>query len=465
MMDSACGGTLRRAPAANHPRRASATAVQTLAVVLAALAVAACSRPQTPNSPSGSAKVGYVRMDELVHRHPLYDQLARYDRSIEAFDLTSTAPQVAKTDPNLIKREQQLQKELRDAADRTQKLLTQKQQQYQEQEAAAIAAAMRGAGQTGPSAAQIAGAVNTTAQQQRSGVSSQAQRDLEAYRTTLQKQDRAQVDAAQKALGQRADRTYRAKVDELQARESALTLSLANADAAQRLALRTKLSSLALDDAAREEAQKELAALDRKEADALAAQRNRDQQQLSALQAQLRLQVQRDLNAEVAAIQRRTMGSLSQRQQSLSRQVSTMGGPVLQTTVVNGRPQQQVNPNLPPALRSRIEALHSDYQKRFADDAKTTIADFQKTRADLSRRYAELHGIEMSSLQGAQSQIASLRKKRDDLYDQITAQIDREVRLIAQQRGISVVLTNVLAPASGVDLTPDALKDIESLHE
>jgi len=47
----------------------------------------------------------------------------------------------------------------------------------------------------------------------------------------------------------------------------------------------------------------------------------------------------------------------------------------------------------------------------------------------------------------------------------MVAQIDREVRLIAQQRGIAVVLTNVVAPAGGVDLTPDALKDIESLHE
>ena len=63
------------------------------------------------------------------------------------------------------------------------------------------------------------------------------------------------------------------------------------------------------------------------------------------------------------------------------------------------------------------------------------------------------------------SEIATLRKKREDLYNQITGQIDREVRLIAQQRGISVVLTDVVAPANGVDLTPDALKDIESLHE
>ena len=175
--------------------------------------------------------------------------------------------------------------------------------------------------------------------------------------------------------------------------------------------------------------------------------------------------MQLELNSQVAAIQKRSIGSLSQRQQSLAKQVSTIRGPVVQTTKINGKVQQQINPNLPPALRTRIEQLHNDYQKRFQNDAKTTIADFEKTRQDLSRRYAELHGVDTAAQQGANAQVVSLRKKRDDLYDQMVAQIDREVKLIAQQRGISIVLTNVVAPAGGVDLTPDALKDIESLHE
>lgn len=451
-------------------RRALAAGVPALAFIMCApaLMLTGCGHG-TSGQPaavvSGSGAVGYVRMDELVQKHPLFDQLARYDRSIDAFNLTAVAPQVAKTDPHLAERERELQKELHDAADRTQKLLGEKQQQYQQQEAAAIAAAMRGAGQSGPSAAQIAGSVDATARQQQSGVATQARRDLDSYRKTLQKQDQAQMVAAQKALSDRADRTYRAKADELQSKESALTLKLASEDAPQRLALRTKLSSLALDDAAREDAQKQLTALDRKEADALAALRNRDQQTLTTLQAQLHDQVQGELNAQVATIQKRSLGSLTQRQASLVKQVSTAGAPVVRTNVVNGRVQQQINPNLPPQLRARIEQLHNDYQKRFQDDAKTTIADFQKTRDDLSRRYAELHGVDAASQQGAQNQIASLRKKRDDLYDQMVAQIDREVKLIAAQRGISVVLTNVVAPVGGVDLTPDALKDIESLHE
>jgi len=241
-------------------------------------------------------------------------------------------------------------------------------------------------------------------------------------------------------------------------------LSLANEDASQRLALHTKLSSLALDDAAREDAQNQLKALDRKESDALAAQRNRDQQTLANLQAQLHTQVQQELNAEVSSIEKRSSGSLAARQQIVQRQSASVGGTVIATSA-GGRPQPQANPNLSPQLRAKIQQLHDVYQKRFEDDAKTTIASFEATRADLSRRYAELHGVNDASVGGAQAQIVQLRKKRDDLYDQIVAQIEREVRVLAQQRGISVVLSDVVAPVGGVDLTPDALKDIESLHE
>lgn len=440
-----------------------------LLVAAVALAVlVACGRPGTTNAPSAvssaGGSVGYVDMDQLVQKHPLYDQLARYDRSIEAFDLSAAAPRAVSADPRLREEERQLEKQLRDAADRTQKLLNAKQQQYQQQEAQSITAALQGVG-NGPTAGQIAGRLNATARQQQGGAGIQASRDLDSYRAMVQKQDQAQILAVQKGLADRADRTFRARSEELQSKESALSLQLANQDAAERLALRTKLSSLALDDAAREDAQKQLAALDRKEADTIAAQRNRDQQTLVTLEAQLKAQVESDLRKQVDEIHRRSMALLAERQGSLAKQISSFGGPVVQTTMVNGKPHQVVNPNLPPQLRSRIQKLHDDYQKRFQDDAKTTIAEFNKTREDLSRRYALLHGVDLNAQNGANAQIAALRKKRSDLYEQITEQIDREVRLIAQQRGVSVVLTDVVAPAGGVDLTPDALKDIESLHE
>jgi hypothetical protein len=46
----------------------------------------------------------------------------------------------------------------------------------------------------------------------------------------------------------------------------------------------------------------------------------------------------------------------------------------------------------------------------------------------------------------------------------MVAQINREVKTIAQERGVSTVVSTV-APAGGVDLTGDAMKDIETLHE
>jgi hypothetical protein len=47
----------------------------------------------------------------------------------------------------------------------------------------------------------------------------------------------------------------------------------------------------------------------------------------------------------------------------------------------------------------------------------------------------------------------------------MVAQIGREVKALARRRGINVVVSDVVAPAGGVDLTPDAEKEIESLHE
>ena len=69
-----------------------------LIAIVAVVALSACAKSSPPAaSLSGGGAVGYVRMDELVQKHPLYDQLARYDRSIEAFDLRATVPRVAST--------------------------------------------------------------------------------------------------------------------------------------------------------------------------------------------------------------------------------------------------------------------------------------------------------------------------------------------------------------------------------
>ncbi len=235
-------------------------------------------------------------MDDLVKKHPLFGQLAQYDANIAALNLSALVPHVLAGSAQLKAEQARLEAQLEAAAKRTDALLAAKGKSYQDRENAAIAAALRGAGGAGgPSVAAIESQMQGTASSQAAGAGAQAQRDLDTYRKQLEAQDNAQITAAQRTLAARADRTYRAKADELNAKESALSLMLANADAAERLSLRTRLSSLALDEAARTDANNQLAALDRKEADQVAALHNVDAQQLAALQAQLRAGIEKDM--------------------------------------------------------------------------------------------------------------------------------------------------------------------------
>jgi len=401
-------------------------------------------------------------MDDLVKKHPLYGQLAQYDTNIAALNLSSMVPAVLAASPQLKAEEARLEAQLQAAAKRTDALLAAKGKSYQDRENAAIAAALRGAAATGgPSVAEIEAQMQGTARTQAAGAGAQAQRDLDAYRKQLEAQDNAQISAAENTLAARADRTYRAKTDELNAKESALSLLLANADAPSRLMLRTRLSSLALDDAARDEANKTIAELDRKEADANAALHNQDVLTLAALQSQLRAGIQSEMRAQVAQIRQRSVQRFHERADQLRTQFAPASGPLIATSR-NG--SATVNPNLPPALRGRILQLHADYTQAFQNDAKATIADFNKTRSLLTQRYALLSGTDSDAEQSAQLEIRSLVKKRQDLYGQMVAQINREVMTVAQERGVSTVVSTV-APAGGVDLTGDAMKDIETLHE
>lgn len=440
----------------------AAVSLATLALVLAGCNSSA--PPATSASAGTPAAVGYVRMDELIKKHPLYPQLARYDADIAALNLTTIVPQAVAAGPDLARREAELERELDAAGKRTNALLQQKSKEYQEREQVAIAAALRQAGAGGTSVPEVAAQMEHTAQGQVASAAVQAQRDLDTYRQQLETQDDGEIASLQQSLEARADRTYRATADELSAQEAALSLKLATDDAPERLTLRTKLASLALDDATRKQAEDRLAALDKKESDQLNALHARDQQTLASLQAQLRADVQRDLTQQTAQIHARSLGRLRAREAELRSQFTAPSGPLI-TTMENGKPVTQVNPSLPPALRERIERLHADYMQAFQRDADATVADFNRMRDDLRKRYDALNGLDDDAARSAQGEILALQRKRGDLYDQMVAQIERDVKTVAQQRGISVVVTSVAPTAGGVDLTPDAMKDIEAMHE
>ena len=121
--------------------------------------------------------------------------------------------------------------------------------------------------------------------------------------------------------------------------------------------------------------------------------------------------------------------------------------------------------NISPDMRAKLEALHKKYQDDFTKDAKTTLDEFEKTRRELADRFARLQGVDAGAQAGSNKQFDALQKQRNVLYDQMVAQIGREIKFVAARRGINVVFSDVVAPAGGIDLTADAEKDIESLHE
>jgi hypothetical protein len=442
-------------------RARSNSAAPAFAAGLAFLALSACaghSPDATPDATPQAAdgRVGYVRMEELVKVHPLYSQLAHLDEDMQALQLQSVGPNVARNGADIAAAERSLQHELDVAADRTKKILGQKQAEYAQREQAAIAAAIGATSGTGPSGAGIAGNVARDARAQQQDAARLAQANFDAYRRQVAEQSNAAAASLQASLAERATRTLRAKAEELTKSEADFALQQVTEDAPERLSLRTKLSNLALDDDSRADVKKQLDALDAKESDALGAMKNRDAQTLAVLREQLHASTQAELTTAVDALRKRTIAKIDERGLATRQQlVAQLGVPETASGVA-------IPNGIAPNMRAKLQA---SYQKQFDADARQTIASFQKTRADLTDRFRKIAGVDADAQASANRQLGVLAKQRGDLYSEMVAQIGREVRMVAQKRGIDVVVSDVVAPAGGVDLTADAEKDIESLHE
>jgi hypothetical protein len=255
-------------------RARSSNAAPAFFAGFALLALSACaghSPDATPDATPQAAdgRVGYVRMEELVKVHPLYSQLAHLDEDMQALQLQSVGPNVARNGADIATAERSLQHELEVAADRTKKILGQKQAEYARREQAAIAAAIGATSGAGPSGAGIAGNVARDARAQQQDAARLAQANFEAYRRQVVDQSNAAASSLQESLAERATRTVRAKAEELTKSEADFALQQVTEDAPERLSLRTKLSNLALDDDSRADVKKQLDALDAKESDAL----------------------------------------------------------------------------------------------------------------------------------------------------------------------------------------------------
>ncbi|HEY1655422.1 MAG TPA: hypothetical protein VGF86_09935 [Candidatus Tumulicola sp.] len=394
--------------------------------------------------------IGYVRMDAVVKQHPLYGQLSQLDDAIAAINLTAAAPHVPLSASQIARETGQLNRELRDAQARANKILAAKQRDYASKERQAVAAALAAAGVSGGT--QVAGQMSATSAQQAQQAASAANQDFMAYQQSVVAADSAASTAIARQLQTQANEKYRAKAEQLQQNETDLTLRLTQADAAQRLAIKTRLSNLALDEATHKQLTSQLNAIDAKDAAAVRQQRQTDAATLKAYRAQLAAQTGDAVRAQVGAIQGQTRAKIAERRNEVGAQLRSLGPPALPA-------------NLPAGVKEKIAKIHQQFTGQFQADATQTIGDYNATKADLDRQFAALHGADVGATGAAAKEIAALQKRRDALDKEIVDQITREARRIAKDRGFSIVFVNVAAARGGYDLTNDLIKDVESLHE
>jgi hypothetical protein len=405
-----------------------------------------------PNIHSDAIRgAGYVRIGEVVQHHPLYGQLSQLDDAIAAINLQSAIPQVPLGAAQIASRTAELNRELQAAQARANAILAQKQRDYGARETQAVNAALAAAGIRG-SGAQAAQQMSGASAQQEAQAARAADADLMAYQQNVIAQNNAASSSIERQLQSQAAQKYRAKAEQLQQNETDLSLRLTQQDATQRLAIKTRLSNLALDPTARKQAQEQLAAIDAREAAAVNAQRNADAATLRAYRGQLDSETGDAIRSQVGAIAAQTREKLEERRNEVGAQLRSLGPPAIPT-------------NLPPDVQARIASIHHRFLAQFQADAAKTVQDYDATKSDLDRQFAALHGADVGATGAAGKELDALQKRRNQLYGQIVAQVERDATRIAKERGFSIVFVDIWSAAGGYDLTNELIKDVESQHE
>lgn len=433
---------MSRAPSINKPRAA-------LAVVALAI-VAGCGHVDV--HAANIRGVAYVRVDEVIKHHPLYPQLDQLNDAIAAINLEASLPHAPLSAAEIAKQTQDLNAQLKAAQERANSVLGAKQQEYAQKEHDADVAALKAAG-IDPAAAGLGAQMSATSQQQAQAAAMAAQSGYAQYQASVITQNNAAASAIASQLSKEADEKFRARAEQYQQQETDLSLSLAQGDAAQRLALNTKLTNLAMDPDSRKAVSEQLSALDKKESDQVAAMHADHVRELAAYRAELGQQTTGAISKQIGAIRSETNAKLSQRQAEVGAQIRSLGAPPV------------ASQSLSPDIKKKLGDIHQQFVTKFQADAQTVMTGYQQTKDDLDRQFAALHGQNVGAVGAAAKQLADLQRRHDDLQTQMLNQIQREANRIAKEMGFTIVFDNVQAAPGGYDLTNDVTHDIESLHE
>ena len=242
-------------------------------------------------------------MEDVIKHHPLYAQVRSSTDAIDTIGSRRLGAAGAANrcgnrggdGANSIAR-------CRDAQNRTNAIIAQDQQEYAAKERAAMAAALRAAGQ-------IAGRrtrwPDKSALRRRSRPRKSPRKPTRTSCSTSRASSRKTIKPPRRSLSNCRSKPIgklRARAEQYQQSETDLSFQLSQQNASERLALKTKLSNLALDDAGRAQLESQLNALQQKQNDAELALHNRNEAALAQYRAQLRAQTDAAIAARVGNV-------------------------------------------------------------------------------------------------------------------------------------------------------------------
>jgi hypothetical protein len=223
------------------------------------------------------------------------------------------------------------------------------------------------------------------------------------------------------ALRTRFLRAHAYRAQRLREQESDVAMTFARAHLHQRLQLRLRLKNhLYLTEQTRAQLQSDLAALDARERATLDRQRDHNEIVLRDYDTELR--------ARGAAQRAALVAGIAAHDRAVESLQATVSAPI---------PQRLIAP---------------------PNRSAATAAAFGSAAIGLSRRFAELRGINESARNDSQQAIDAFAAQRNRLFGQIVVSIENAADDVARSKGLGRVYTAAGAPKNAVDITAEVRK-------
>lgn len=338
-------------------------------------------------------------------RRALQGVLAQYDRQIAALRLTLNTPAFGNSTRDVDADIAALREVVSASSNAVQTLIARKAGAYAAREDNAVSAVLAAASASAPSTADVQQRLETDYRAEYARLRAGAQSDMKDYQSALFSEQQHAYGTFVRSIQNRTTQAYAHRDAELREKESALMLELARRDAPQRLQLRAKLTTLALNSSENAAIRAQLGAIQAREDRVLAQQQASDARVLGAYRDRLLAKADSDVAAMSAQLQARTQANLAQRRDVLTAQRNAPSNLAL------GRAGAAASP-ANPDLRARVAAMRSAGAQAFQNDAAATVAAYTSAGDDLSGRFSAVRDHDRSSAQSTLAAIAQLRRDR-----------------------------------------------------